>query len=183
MARAGAGKPLVFDTSVFHRFYKAGNVLVLASHFQALKVSCEITAEVRDELRDAGIMSTLTMLGWPEEVTLPAELRPELLRRMRASQTPDDHPLKNAGEISTALYANHVGGRLVVGEDTLLKNMCREFQLRRISTAQVIVEMVGAGSLSYADGWRVWNSATPPDVGEDVFQERLRQAGHGGLIP
>ena len=48
---------------------------------------------------------------------LPAPLKRELLDLVRALRKPGDHPLKNAGEVSTVLMAQHLGGDLVVLED------------------------------------------------------------------
>jgi predicted nucleic acid-binding protein len=176
---------VVLDTSVFRRFDDAGRLILLAPYFQQRKIAAEITLEVRNELVIANKTTTLNLQSWPEVVELPPNLQSELLRRMRASQKPGDSREKNAGEISAVLYAKHCGATLVVAEDHLAKQMCRDTDLNvpRLSTAHLVLEMVEQGYLVYDDAWSIWDRATPGNVGVDVFHQRLRAAGLGKLVP
>lgn len=172
----------MLDATVFRRFDDAGCLILLPPYFQKRKVRAEIVREVENELVDASKAQTLNNQGWPHVVELPAELRGKLFELARASQGENDGPKKNFGEISTALYADHVGDALFIGEDQLAKSLCIKFGVDRISTAQLVVEMLEEGYLDYQYGWRVWDMATPEKVGREEFHRSLADRGLRGLI-
>jgi hypothetical protein len=182
---AHAFSRVVLDTSVFRRFDDAGRLILLGPYFQQRKIAAAITLEVKEELVRARKATTLKFQDWPKVVELPSNLQSELLRRMRASQKPGDRPDKNAGEISAVLYANCWGAALVVAEDHLAKRMClpTNLDVPRLSTAHLVLEMVGQNYLSYDDAWPIWDAATPQGVGLEVFHKRLHTAGLGSLVP
>ncbi len=172
----GAARVLL-DTSPFYRFCEGGQVINLARYLGAR--AC-ITLEVAEELRRGATryadLKTLQLMKWPPErnrLELPAPLKRELLDLVRAFRKPGDHPLKNAGEVSTVLMAQHLGGELVVLDDHDGKRLAARRDVPRLSTAMLAVEMVIVDAIEESAGWAVYDAATPTHVGAAEFAAAL----------
>jgi hypothetical protein len=180
----GAARVLL-DSSPFFRFCDGGQVINLAAY---LGERAYITLEVRDELLlNAGSytdLKTLKRMDWPpkrNELELPAQLKEELLDILRAIQRPGDHPLTHAGEISTVLMAQHLGGELVVLEDADGKKLAVRRQVPRLSSAMLAAEMVAVGAIGEPEGFTVYDAATPAHVGRREWADALKRAK--GALP
>jgi hypothetical protein len=175
----GATKVLL-DSSPFFYFCDGGQVINLAGY---LGKRAHITLEVDEELRRKSTqyidLKTLQRMNWPPEdhkLELTAPLKQELLDILRAIRKPGDHPLKNAGEISTVLMAQHLGGELVVLEDHEGKALALKRHVPRLSTAMLAAEMVALGAIAEPEGFAVYAAATPPHVGKKEWADALKRA-------
>ena len=181
----GAAKVLL-DAGPFFRFCEGGQILNLA---QYLGARAFITLEVRDELvlnaQRYVDLRTLQLMRWPpesNELELPAALKQELRDLARALQEPGDHPSKHYGEISTVLMAEHLGKELVLLDDGDGKRLARARRVPRLSTAMLAAEMVASNAIGEAEGFRVYDAATPDGVGQaEWFGALQRAATH--LVP
>jgi hypothetical protein len=174
-------KKILLDSSPFFYFCEGGQVINLAGY---LGKRAHITLEVDDELRRNSTqyidLKTLHRMNWPPEdnkLELTAPLKQELLDILRAIQKPGDHPLKNAGEISTVLMAQHLGGELVVLEDHEGKALALKRRVPRLSTAMLAAETVAVGAIGKPEGFAVYDAATPPPVGNAEWTDALARAG------
>lgn len=174
---------VLLDASPFYRFCEGGQVINLARY---LGTRACITLEVEEELRRGATryvdLKTLQRMKWPPErsrLELPAPLKRELLDLVRALRKPGDHPLKNAGEVSTVLMAQHLGGELVVLDDHDGKRLAARRGVPRLSTAMLAVEMVIFDAIEEPAGWAVYDAATPTHVGVVEFAAALSRARAG----
>lgn len=175
----GADRVLL-DSSSFFVFARAGQLIYLA---QYLGKRAYITQEVHGELElNAGKYPDLRTLGrmrWPLEenrLTLTPALMEELFDILRGIQDPGDHRLKHAGEISTVLMAEHLGGELIVLEDSDGKKLATRRKVPRMSTAILAAEMVAMEHLTDELGFAVYDIATPDGVGENEWTRAVREA-------
>jgi hypothetical protein len=175
----GAAKVLLDATALFY-FCDGGQVINLAGY---LGQRGYVTLEVEEELRRNSVrytdLKTLQRMNWPPEgnkLELPAELKRELLDILRGLRKPGEHPMTNAGEVSTVLMAEYLGGELVVLEDRDGKKLAARRKVPRLSTAMLAAEMVAAGHLGESDGFAVYDAATPPNVGQPEWRTALGRA-------
>jgi hypothetical protein len=175
----GADRVLL-DSSSFFVFANAGQLIYLAQYLG--KRAC-ITLEVHGELElNAGTyrdLRTLDRMNWPSKenrLTLPPALMEELFDILRGIQEPGDHPLKHAGEISTVLMAEHLGGKLIVLEDSDGKRLAKRRNVPRMSTAILAAEMVAMGHLTDELGFTVYDIATPDNVGQGEWRRAVAEA-------
>ncbi len=173
-------KKVLLDSSALFYFCQGGQVINLAMY---LRERAYVTLEVDEELRRKSTryvdLKTLQRMKWPPEnnkLELTAPLKQELLDILRAIQQPGDHPLKNAGEISTVLMAQHLGGDLVVLEDHEGKRLALRRQVPRLSTAMLAAEMVAVSHIGESEAFAVYDAATPPHVGEAEWPAALARA-------
>ncbi|MEZ5121169.1 MAG: hypothetical protein R2736_06285 [Solirubrobacterales bacterium] len=182
MTRYTHGAELILlDSSPFFRFCEGGQLLNLASYLgQRAHITLEVDGELR--MRSATThpeLKTLDRLRWPpseRRLELPAPLKQELLDILRAIQEPGDHPLKHAGEISTVLMGQHLGGKLIVLEDRDGKALAGRRGVPRMSTAMLASEMVATGAISEPEGYCVFDLATPPGIGKADWNAALQRA-------
>ena len=192
---------ILLDSSPFFRFAEAGQLIYLAGYLG--KRAC-ITLEVHQELeRNAATyndLRTLDRMNWPPEenrLALVPSLLEELFDILRSIQESGDHKLKHAGEISTVLMAQYLGGKLIVLDDIDGKHLARKRAVPRMSTAILAAEMVATKHITDDVGFKVYDLATPDHVGElsgrkpspklePRFQPRLharRRIRHGQSRP
>jgi hypothetical protein len=171
---------VLLDSSPFFNFCQGGAVIYLMSY---LAERAHITLEVNDELtRNAATykdLQTLDRMRWPLESNrheLPAPLKQELLDILHGLQKPADHPLKHAGEISTVLMAQHLGGELIVLEDRDGKALAKQRQVPRMSSAMLAAEMTAANAIEEDVGYAVFDAATPTGVGRTEWERALAEA-------
>jgi hypothetical protein len=72
--------------------------------------------------------------------------------------------------------AEHLGGELVVLEDADGKRLAARRGVPRLSTAMLAAEMVAVEFFGEDEGFRVYDAATPADVGEDEWKAALSRA-------
>lgn len=173
-------KRVLLDSSAFFYFCDGGQIINLAGY---LGKRAHITLEVHEELRLNSTrytdLKTLDRMHWPPDenrLELNSELKRELLDIQRAIRQPGDHELKHAGEISTVLMAQHLGGELVVLEDQDGKRLTVRRGVPRLSTAMLAAEMVAVEHFSKADGFGVYDAATPAHVGVPEWNAALSRA-------
>jgi hypothetical protein len=181
---------ILVDTSVFYRFCDAGLLSPLKSY---LASRARITREVGRELFVAPLdnvhrdLASLQNPPWPKKTgQVPTPLRPEAnrlkdearLREARAKgvDVAEIPAYKHAGEVTTVLMAEHLGANLVIIDDDFGKSLARARKVPRISTAQLILQMVIDGRLSEDQGFAVFDLATPADVGRSRYDSALREA-------
>jgi predicted nucleic acid-binding protein len=175
----GATKVLL-DTSPFWRFCEGGQVINLARYLgKRAYITLEVEAELKRSAGRYGDLKTLGFLRWPRDsnrLELPGPLKRELLDILRALTTPGEHALKNAGEISTVLMAQHLGGELVVLDDHDGRRLAAKRAVPRLSTAMLAAEMVAVGAIGESEGHAVYDVATPPAVGQHDWDAALLRA-------
>jgi hypothetical protein len=171
---------VLLDASVIVNFADGGALIPLT---QYLGPRAAITLDVERELnRLAGsskpALLNLGRLRWPsgEALALPSDLLAdaEALRKLNAPA--DAHELSNAGEISTALLGARLEDTVVIIDDAFGKRLCQTRNVRRLSTAQLVAEMVAASSLDVDAGYIVFDIATPSDVGRPEFTQAVERA-------
>jgi hypothetical protein len=178
MPSAAQAELVLLDASVPHRFCDAQ---LLPELIRYLRDNARVTPEVQDELRrnarreDYAGLRLLERANWPSPTdVLPPEMRVEFEHIRRAVQQLGDPPERHIGEISTVLMAQHLGADLVIMDDDLGKRLVRKKRLSRISTAQLVLEMVVEGALDEAQGLIAFNLSSN-SAGEAVFRKRLQE--------
>ena len=180
MLPAAEARLVLLDASVPYRFCDAQ---LLPELIRYLSGNAWVTPEVRDELRRGGRrdahagLRLLDAAGWPHVTdVLPPNLRREFEHVRRAVREAGDAPERHVGEIATVLMAEHLHADLVIMDDDLGERLLKKKRLARISTAQLVLEMVTGGALGLAQGLSAFNLASN-DAGEAVFRARLRERG------
>ena len=178
MPLAAEARLVLLDASVPYRFCDAQ---LLPELIRYLPSNACVTPEVQDELRrgsrraEYAGLRLLEATAWPTVTdVLPPELRGEFEHIRRAVQEPGDPPERHIGEIATVLTAEHLHADLVVMDDELGKVLLRKKRLARVSTAQLVLEMVAGGALDLSQGLMAFNLASN-GAGEAVFLARLRE--------
>ena len=137
-------------------------------------------AQLADHLvKDGAIASTEGK--WPKLTkNLPDDLKDEFARLLGLKRALGEHDRAHAGEIATVLMAKHRQSELVIMDDNWGSDLARRtYGLEVMSTARLTLEMVICGRLDEEEGFRVFDSATPHDVGRERFKaglENLRRA-------
>jgi hypothetical protein len=171
---------VLLDSSSFFRFAEAGQLIYLAGYLrQRAYITLEVHAELERNAATYNDLRTLDRMHWPPKenrLTLPPALLEELFDILRGIREPGDHELKHAGEISTVLMAQHLGGKLIVLEDLDGKKLARKRNVPRISTAILAAEMVAAEHITDDLGFRVYDLATPDQVGEADWKKVVAEA-------
>jgi hypothetical protein len=177
---AGRAERVLLDTSAFINFSDGGAVIQLSAY---LGTRAAVTLDVDIELRRnaAGrfpALKTLGMLKWPpgEPLALPPDLLSDADALRRLHSTPGAHEAANRGEIATALLAGRLGGAVVIMDDDLGKRLCRTRGISRLSSAQLVAEMVAASALDDETGLKVFEVSTPRGVGRPEFDEAVERA-------
>lgn len=183
---------MILDTSVLRRFSEASQLHALMGF---LKKSAYVTDAVRDELDHvvgSSIPGTqeltliLTHANWPITIATPQELWPTVLRIKAEFDTIGDAPSRHMGEITTVLVAVEANIDLAAIDDRGGKALASARGLPTISTAILAAEMVARGVLKTAEGFSVYDLATPEGVGArhfanaiDRVREELGQSSGG----
>jgi hypothetical protein len=150
--------PRVFvDASAFRSFARAGCCTALKGYLGAklritLDVETELTRAPEAELR---LFSMAT--NWPPggAVQLSEESNEAAWRIIELSQDEGDHPRQNAGEVTTVFAARDDGEALIIVEDGLGKREAKKHDVKRMSTVQLVAEMVVLGHLTDEAGFKV----------------------------
>jgi hypothetical protein len=175
----GADRVLL-DSSSFFGFAKAGQLIYLAGYLgKRAYITLEVQAELERNAATYNDLRTLDRMHWPPEenrLALPTAQLEELFDILRGIQEPGDHKLKHAGEISTVLMAQHLGGKLIVLEDLDGKKLARKRQVPRMSTAVLAAEMVATGHLTDELGFKVYDLTTPDHVGKADWKRAVAEA-------
>jgi hypothetical protein len=169
---------ILLDTSVIVNFVEAGMLIPLAGYLPNAAVTLDVDIELR---RLAGTrfaeLATLDRLHWPsgEPLALPPDLLDdaEALRKLNAS--PGAHEAANRGEIATALLAARLRVAAII-DDALGKGLCKMRGVPRLSTAQLVAEMVVVGAVDTDSGFLVFDTSTPDGIGRAEFEEALDRA-------
>jgi predicted nucleic acid-binding protein len=175
----GADRVLL-DSSPFFAFAQAGQLIYLAQYLaKRAFITLEVYAELERNAATYADLQTLGRMRWPREenrlALSPAQLE-ELFDILRGIQDPGDHPLTHAGEISTVLMAEHLGGELIVLEDADGKQLARRRNVPRMSTAVLAAEMAAMDHLTDDLGFAVYDIATPDGVGRNEWQRAVTEA-------
>lgn len=184
MPRARGAALVLLDASPFYRFCEAQLLPDLAAY---LRDNAVVTPEVAVELRRGARAKAhlglryLELTGWPAETAaLPPHLQREFLDYSRAARQNDDPPSKHAGEISTVLMAAHLGAGVAVIDDLFGKRLARDRGVARLSTAQLVAEMVAERALADDDGFRVFDLSTPASAGREAYERACTRALSSG---
>ncbi|MFN8152165.1 MAG: hypothetical protein U0R24_13710 [Solirubrobacterales bacterium] len=171
---------VLLDASPFWRCAEAGQLLYLARY---LDKKAHITLEVDDELKHGATrypdLKTLDLMRWPPEknkLSLPAPQQQELLDIIRTLQEDGDHPLKHAGEVSTVLMAQELGGKLILLDDGDGKQLARRREVPRLSTAMLAAEMAVTEAVPEEEAFKLYGLVTPDGVGEAEWTQALERA-------
>lgn len=184
MLRTRAGALVLLDASPFYRFCEAQLLPSLAAYLQE---NARVTPEVTSEL-ERGARSTvyaglryLQLAGWPHETeALPPHLQQAFLDYSRAARQKGDPPSKHAGEISTVLMATHLSADVVVIDDLFGKRLAHDRGIPRLSTAQLVAEMVVEDAFTAEEGFRAFDLSTPVSAGHEDFERACRKARSSG---
>jgi hypothetical protein len=132
-------KLVLLDSSPFFRFCEGGQVINLAAYLgKRAHITLEVAGELQRKSSQYTDLKTLERMKWPpadNKLELTSQLKQELLDILRAIQEPGDHPMKHAGEISTVLMAQYLGGELIVLEDRDGRQLALRRKVPRLSTA------------------------------------------------
>ena len=136
-------------------------------------------AQLADHLAKDGAVAR-TEGKWPKLTkNLPDDLKDEFARLLGLTRALGEHEREHAGEIATVLMAKQRGSDLVIMDDDWGSGLARRtYRLEVMSTARLTLEMVICGRLDEEEGFRVFDSATPDDVGRERFKaglEKLRR--------
>lgn len=177
---AGRAERVLLDTSAFMNFADGG-ALIHLSGYLGKRAAIALDVDVQIRRNTAGrfpALKTLGMLKWPsgEPLALPPELLADAEALRRLHSEPGAHEAANRGEIATALLAGRITGVVVIMDDFLGKQLCRNRGIARLSSAQLAAEMVVAGALDEETGLRVFDAATPAGAGEVEFGEAVAKA-------
>jgi hypothetical protein len=155
-----------------------------------LRARARITREVERELlrlskrsKFAGLADHLEPSGaapaggkWPKRTSpLPDSLKPDFANLLQMKYAVGEHEWAHAGEIATVLMAEHRRADLLLIDDDWGAGLAKGRGIAVMSTARLAQEMVVAGALSRDDGYRVFDAATPREVGRDRFEAGLRR--------
>lgn len=169
---------VLLDTAAFYYFEEAAQLMQLQAFLQR---NGGITNIVHQELTRANRAGMLTRQGWPPVHRLTSRQLVETQRLQRATLQPGDRADKNLGEISTVVLAQGLPSVVTVIDDDDGKRLAHQRGVARISTGQLIQQMVADASFNYscAEGYHAWVHATPSQA-HPHFKNGLRQLGYTG---
>jgi hypothetical protein len=181
---AHSARKVLLDTSAFRRFLDVDLFLELHGYLgkKAFVVE-EVMAELCDVAgyrRHAALKMTLTANpSWPQVIPpQPLDVEEEILRiqtEKRPAERSGDEKV-NLGEIATVVVGAHLNFPLIVADDGLAKLLAKPRGLPRISTAMLAVEMLLQGALDEAQGFAVYDCATPTGIGRLEFEAAVQRA-------
>jgi len=177
----------LLDASVLCHFARHGLLCVLQSYLGA---RARVTREVERELLRLAAQPEFRQLHdylaqgsdvvrtqgkWPKRTgQLPDALKPEFVRLIELTRAIGTHERAHAGEIATVLMATHRRSDLVVIDDGWGSDLAaKTYALSVMSTARLALEMVASGALGEEQGYLVYDGATPPGVGRELYEQRL----------
>jgi hypothetical protein len=169
---------VLFDTSPLVNLGQTGLLFPVAGYIGLRgAISRDVHNEIVRNLDRFPDLRALSMLRWPpgEPLDLPVHLLADAEGIRRVNAEPGDHEDRNRGEIATALIAHDRGDTLVVMEDRLGKRLCQLRSLPRLSTAQLIAEMVAFEAVGEEEGLRTFEHATPAGVGRPEFLRAVQR--------
>jgi len=187
--RSQSASDVLLDASVLCHFARHCLLAALRSY---LGERARITPEVERELLRLAARREFAQLHdylakegavvrrhgkWPRRTgQLPDALKPEFTRVLELKRSTSEHERAHAGEIATVLMATHRRADLVVIDDDWGADFAAKVHgLAVMSTARLTLEMVASGALDEDEGYLVFDSATPPGVGRDRYEQRLRE--------
>ena len=192
--RSRAASEVLLDASVLCLFARAGHLPELRGYLgrRALmtrEVERELLrllkrpefASLEDHLLRNGVVASIEG-KWPKLTKpLPDHLKADFARLIHLKHRIGEHEWAHSGEIATVLMAEHRRSDLVIIDDDWGSDLAsRTYGLAVMSTARLALEMVVLGALSEADGFRVFDSATPSEVGRERFDVALRRLKEAG---
>jgi hypothetical protein len=123
-------------------------------------------------------LRALGMLRWPpgEPIDVPTDLIADVEAIRKLNTEAGANPDKNRGEVATALVAARLGDTLAVMEDRLGKRLCQMRGVPRLSTAQLVAEMVAAAILGEPEGLAAFEHCTPGGIGKSEFEDSVSTA-------
>lgn len=187
--RSQSAAELLLDASVLCRFAEHGLLTELRAYLgDRARITREVERElllladrrefrqVRDHLAEEG--SVARARGkWPKHTeNLPDGLKPEFAKILGLKHSLGEHERAHAGEIATVLMAVHRRTSLILIDDDWGSDLARKtYGLEVMSTARLVLEMVAAGALAEDEGFAVFDSATPREVGRLRYEAGLRR--------
>ena len=112
--------------------------------------------------------------AWPKTTKpLPDGLKADFANLLALKHAIGEHEWAHTGEIATVLIAEHRRANLVLIDDGWGASLAKGRGLHVMSTPRLVLEMVTAEALSSADGFLVFEAATPHGVGRDRFDAGL----------
>ena len=187
--RSRTASDVLLDASVLCHFAKHSLLQNLRDYLgERARITREVERELlrlsaRPEFRQlesflAGTGAVVRTTGkWPKMTkNLPDVLKVEFDKLHGLVRAIDEHERAHAGEIATVLMASHRGCDLVIIDDNWGSALARKkYRLEVMSTARLALEMVTAGALSETEGFFVFDSASPEDVGRERYEAGLRR--------
>jgi len=187
--RSQSASDILLDASVLCHFARPGLLPALRAY---LGDRARVTPEVERELLRLAARREFRQLHdylardgavvrrhgkWPKRTgQLPDALKPEFTRVLELKRAVSEHERAHSGEIATVLMATHRKADLVVIDDDWGADFAAKVHgLAVMSTARLTLEMVASGALEDDEGFLVFDSATPPSVGRERYEERLRE--------
>ena len=143
-----------------------------------------MVADVHEELerKAEGSAALRAFLGaFPDERVrvLDLSVAAKVAEARKAVSVAGTHPREDVGEIASVFYAEvrrEQGEEFtVITDDHYGKTLARDRQLKVVTTPSLVVEMVCAEALAYADGERVWRACFTNRDKWKGFGERVRQ--------
>ena len=112
---------------------------------------------------------------WPSEVDVPdiASLEDDI-ETVRLSLAKDGEPqTKHVGEAATIVVARLLKIPLLGMDDGDARRIGRANGIPSVNSAVIAAEMVVRGQLSEADGFQIYDVATPPHVGAAEWNQLM----------
>lgn len=163
---------VLFDASPLVNLGQCGLLFQLVQYIGSRGA---VTRDVHNELvrnsRRFPDLKALGMLRWPpgEPLDVPADLISDVEAIRKLNTEEGANPDKNRGEVATALVAARLGDTLAVMEDRLGKRLCQMRNVPRLSTAQLVAEMVASGIVGEPEGLPAFEHCTPDGTGKIEF--------------
>ena len=170
---------VLFDTSPLVNFGQCGLLFQLV---QYIGERGAVTRDVHNELiRNHDRFPDLRALGmlrWPpgEPIDVPLHLIADVEAIRKLNTDAGANPDKNRGEVATALVAAQLRDALAVMEDRLGKRLCQMRGVPRLSTAQLVAEMVAADIVGEPEGLAAFDHCTPNGIGKSEFEDSVSAA-------
>ncbi len=144
-----------------------------------------MVADVREELErkaegSAALRAFLDDFPGHRVRVLDLSLLAEVAEARKAVSVAGAHPREDVGEIASVFYADarrrHGEEFAVITDDRYGKTLARDRRLEVVTTPSLVVEMVCAEALPYADGARVWRACFTNRDKWQGFGEQVRRA-------
>jgi hypothetical protein len=170
---------LLLDAGPIRRFLEVGTTLLALKSY--LGERALIVPQVRTELEVVQNWTGHAVLklilnatpSWPSAIEVPdiAGLEDDIETVRVSLAKPGEPQTKHVGEAATIVVARFLMVPLLGMDDRDARRIGRANGIPSVSSAVIAAEMVVRGQLSDADGFQIYDVATPPHVGASEWNQ------------